>query len=134
MLADGRGAVDELQQHKVFFVIREADLVVVAVFQGEVGGLGSRCKPVEIRKEITDDVLVLGVFGLALDVIQVVFGKTAHASVAIAEFLQVEDGDELGQSWVLYHERVGVQVFFESYRALHECVVKRRKRRKRRKR
>lgn len=122
-LTHGRCAIDELQQHQAVLVIRQADVLAVTVFQSELGCIGARGKTTVFRKEITDDGLVLGMFRLALDIIEVVLGQTARAAVAIAEFLQVKDGDELGKLRVPRHERVAVEVFLEGARAFVEGII-----------
>ena len=69
------------------------------VFQGEIGGSRARRKAIVFHKKISNDCLVLRIFRLRLNIIKVVFGKTARAALAVAKFLQIEDGDELGQLW-----------------------------------
>ena len=49
---------------------------------------------------------MLRIFRLRLNIIKVVFGKATRATLAVAKFLQIEDGDELGQLWVVCHEGV----------------------------
>ncbi len=108
---DGRHPIDELQQYQTVFEVGEADSLAVAVFQGEVGGSSARGEAFVFREEIADDGFMLFVVCPATDIGEVSFGEMARAAVAVAEFLQVEDGDELGQLRVLRHERVGGQVF-----------------------
>ena len=74
-------------------------------------------------EEIADDGLVLKVFRLAFYIIKVVFGQTACIAVTIAKFLQIINGDEFGKSWIVSHERVGVQIFFERRRTFLEGIV-----------
>ena len=87
VLADGRHAVDKLEQYHAVLVVGEADIVAVTVFQSECRGVGARGKALQLREEIVDDGLVLGIFGLRLDVAQVFLGKAACFAIAMAEFL-----------------------------------------------
>ena len=61
------------------------------VFQGEIGGSRARRKAIVFHKKISNDCLVLRIFRLRLNIIKVVFGKTARAALAVAKFLQIED-------------------------------------------
>ena len=87
MLTDRRHAVNELKEYQSILVVGKADIIAVAVFQGKARSWSAWGESLQLREKVADDAFVFGVFGLRLDVAQMVLGEAARVTVAVAELL-----------------------------------------------